>query len=268
MHNHINTSNPINALVATYNLCNYKTSSKDISHNLLSNLTKIPDCTVDELAELCSVSVSTLHRFLKEIGYGSYTEFKLKITDAITTHIYKNQYLAVNSIKPGESTVESLLRQAHENIDKVSSSLDMEKLHSLADALHSYDRIFIHDTMYSSAKLALQGDLALTGKKVVFSIYTEQQKKDLKKMDKACFFLAYYGGTSRFREIEDEIPAVKKTGAYIGVISRTSVFKYKDLCDQFLLFNGSLNVLDLLSDSLIFYIISTVYREKFILSKQ
>jgi DNA-binding MurR/RpiR family transcriptional regulator len=260
MASHINTSNPINALIAIYNFGNYKSGDKDVAQALLANLRRVPDCTIESLAGLCNVSVSTFQRFYKYIGYKSFSEFKIKITDALSSHLEKNTHISIDR-QPGENSIDALFRQAIESVTLVGASLDHVRLLALATELQRYKRIYIHDTYFSSAKLFLQGDLALDGKKVSLSLYTEQQQRDLAEFDATCFLLAFCGRSARYREIEFEIPAARKKGACIGVICLAPVFRYADACDHLLLCKGTGSSLDMLAADLIFTALSTTYRE-------
>lgn len=266
MSSHINTSNPINALVAVYNFGNYKSGDKEIAQILLANLRKVPDCTIEMLADLCCVSVSTLQRFYKDIGYKTYAEFKLKITDALAAHVYKNAY-TTNNVLPGEDSLDTLFKQATDAVASVSSAIDRMRLNDLAEDLHRHSRIFIHDTFFSTAKLMLQGDLALNGKQVTFSLFTEQQSKDIRSMEPGCLLLAFCGNSARYREIENEIPLARKAGSRIAVITFSPAFRHTDICDHLLQFKGAGNSLDMVAADLVFLSLSTVYREKFLLQR-
>lgn len=260
MPSHINTSNPINALIAIYNFGYYKSGDKDIAQALLANLQRVPDCTIETLAELCNVSISTFQRFYKDIGYKTYSEFKIKITESLSTHLDKNTHVAID-LQPGEDSVDALFRQASESIGLVAASLDHARLLALATDMHRYDRIYIHDTYFSSAKLFLHGDLALDGKKTTLSLYTEQQQNDLAELDENCFLLAFCGRSARYREIESEIPAARGKGARIGVLCMAPAFRHADACDHLIICKGTGSSLDMMAADLLFTALSTTYRE-------
>ncbi|MFQ9923968.1 MAG: MurR/RpiR family transcriptional regulator [Beduini sp.] len=65
-----------------YTLLNYincsikKDTNYDIAKTLLIHLKEVPNCSLEELAALCHVSDSTLHRFFKLIGYKNYKHFR------------------------------------------------------------------------------------------------------------------------------------------------------------------------------------------------
>ena len=260
MSSHINTSNPINALIAIYNFGNYKSGDKDVAQALLANLQRVPYCTIESLSEMCNVSVSTFQRFYKDIGYKTFSEFKLKITEALAAHLERNAHISVDRL-PGEDSIDALFRQATESVSLIRTSLDRARLRALALDMHGYKRIYIHDTYFSSAKLFLQGDLALDGKKVSLSLYTEQQQCDLAELDEASFLLAFCGRSARYREIENELPAARQKGARIGVICMAPFFRHADACDHLLLGKGTGSSLDMMAADLIFTALSMTYRE-------
>ncbi len=265
MPNHINTTNPINALVAINNFGHYKAGDKQIAHTLLSGLRDIPESTIEQVSVRCNVSVSTFQRFYRDIGYGSYSEFKLKIAAALDAHIDKNAYIDHRDLSFGLDPINALLIQARTSIEQLESSLDRSKLENLARSIHGADKVFIHDTFFSNEKLLFQGDLALTEKTVTFSLLTEDQQADLKALDETSFLLAMVGNSSRYREIVSEIPLAAKSGAAIGVLSLSPTFPHVNLCDHYLPFSGVGNSLDIMTEGLIFNMLSIVYRQLYLL---
>lgn len=264
MPNHINTTHPIMALTAVSVYGGPKSGDRQIAKALLPQLERIPRCTIQELSELCHVSVSTFHHFYKSIGYTSFAEFKVKMTDALETHVYKNPVVAPASIHPGEDPYDALLRETRDSVDAVAAWLDREALNAFAEEMHRASRIYIHDTYYSGEKLNLMSDLALVGKDTTLSIYTEGQRTDIESLDAECFLIACVNEPSRSREIEAEIPEAKARGARIGVLSLSPGFRYPELCDHLIEIARPMPRGDQTVCSLVFRLLSCAYRERFL----
>ena len=71
-----------------YNLLMFLNSSKEedmyysICLSMLQNLEKVPNCSINELADLCFTSTATISRFSKKFGYANFHEFKKEIVAA------------------------------------------------------------------------------------------------------------------------------------------------------------------------------------------
>ena len=72
-----------------YNLLTFLNSSKEedmyysICLSIIQNLKKVPNCSINELADLCFTSTATISRFSKKFGYANFHEFKKEVAYAL-----------------------------------------------------------------------------------------------------------------------------------------------------------------------------------------
>ena len=67
----------LNRLLALINQKESFSTEYYIAYSFLQNLFKISSFSIDETAQLCNVSKSTISKFVREIGFDDYTDFKL-----------------------------------------------------------------------------------------------------------------------------------------------------------------------------------------------
>ena len=84
------TENPIYALVAGSMFSGETHLDKHLAQVTLKYISNFNSMTVERMAELCQVSVSTYLRFCKKLGYSSFTEFRVRIVDALGKYKFLN----------------------------------------------------------------------------------------------------------------------------------------------------------------------------------
>lgn len=79
----------VNIIEQYYNQAkqDFNKNEKETIKHLLKLYRKIPAMTINELANQCYVSTSTLHRLIKKLGFRGYPDFKYQITDSLKEKI-------------------------------------------------------------------------------------------------------------------------------------------------------------------------------------
>lgn len=226
------TINPILSLANEYNTSFKEGSSeRQISKILLQNICKVAEWSVEETALCCHVSVSTLRRFLKDMGYASFTEFRQKIVDTLTNHDYLSP-AAFEATQEGlngfiQSTAGSFINDIH----CLLNQFNPESFLSAARLLYHSKFIFIHAFINSHMCLSLQSNLAMTGKNVTRSEAPTQQYADASAADPGCTYIVLYDGQPRSRNVIHTILTIHRRGGKIILITEDNSFMHKDLCE-------------------------------------
>lgn len=256
---------PIIALAAEYNFMKDNTSDKVIAQTVLEHISEIPDMTLEEAAACCNVSVSTFLRFCRTIGYASYGAFKMKMTDAVENYHFRNVPFSGNTLCNSENfwnVAEQSISSAMANLKQF---LDVETCRRLAEAIYQKKKIYIHDAMYSSIRLALQSDLAVSGKIVTFSPNNAQQKRDAEMADEDSLYFMDYDSSHRSKEVPNTIAKAKAKGAFCAVMSPTAAFPGCEQCDIILVTGkGDSHISSFLIHDLIYQYLSVIYRERYL----
>lgn len=146
-----------------YTLLNYincsikKDTNYDIAKILLLYLKEVPHCSLEELAALCHVSDSTLHRFFKLIGYKNYKHFKqqasmkeLKSYPQIYNFNEKQSYL--QHMNENMCLIEAVpLYQLDQAAAKI---IQADNIYLLGYGEFQYPALYFQKQLYSHGKLS------------------------------------------------------------------------------------------------------------------
>lgn len=109
-----------------------------IADYVLDNLERCKTITVNELATACEVADSTITRFVKEIGYSSFQQFKIAIAESLI-HVdqsidYEEKAIYEN-IQKEDDTKEIIEKVYHQNILKMTEAKNLLNIGELEKAV-------------------------------------------------------------------------------------------------------------------------------------
>lgn len=149
-----NSDTPISALAAEYNFLKEHSIEKHIAQLVLQNISRIPELTLEQAAALCDVSISTFSRFCKEMGYETYTAFRIKIRSALETYDYKPQIYWNADTCNSENFLDIFSESLQADVVAFRSLFCREDYLRLVDGMYRSPHIYFHDTVYSTVRLA------------------------------------------------------------------------------------------------------------------
>lgn len=264
----INNNDPLLSLAADYNYFKEGSTEKRIAQIILKNICQVPSWTIEQLALRCNVSISTCRRFIKEIGYDSYVEFKLKIEDLIQNYDFNNP----GALSPSAACIADYINQTTVNlkndVDMLQKNLDPVAIMDTVAAIHEYQQIFIHDLFKSTMHLAFLSQLSLTGKMVTVSADTASQQYNARNAAPDQLFLLVYDRHQHAKKTLSTLPEIHKSGAHIILISSVPSFPYSDLCHTILYTGeGSTPQASMLLLDLTYSYIGELYKSMYIIGK-
>lgn len=264
-----NPTNPLLSLAAEYNYLKEGASERQTAQTLLKNIAKIPEWTIEQAALACHISISTFRRFIKDMGYNSYTEFKMKVTDVIENFDFISPAaLAADASNFDEYALRSSTSLI-QDIKAMSSHLQPEQFIQAARMIHNSSHIYIHDLLKSNMKLALQAHLALSGKEVTLSYDPQSQWADAQNAEPSQLFLMVYDGQPRSRQVIHTIPEVHSRGGKMLVLSSASSFSHMELCDIVIhTGSGHFALSDMLLHDLAYLYLAELYKSMYISGKK
>lgn len=163
------------ALYAVLNTSDMDSADYRIADYLIRNIYSIADFGIQDVADACFVSKSTVSRFCRRIGFADFNAVAQSIRN-VQMRDYKrfDEYL---DLGPQEMT-DAYLDQTIDCMLKVREYATPDILSSLAELLFSYERIGIFGQMQShSVALNFQYELASLGKYAsCFSMMPEQEE--------------------------------------------------------------------------------------------
>lgn len=264
-----NTENAIMVLVASYIFTNDSHIEKKIAQLTLEHVSEIPGMTVEQMAALCGVSVSSYLRYCRSIGYTSYTQFKMRITETL------KKYLYIGTTPLYEYLTEENFYERHRlsinnDFDRLERLLDTQTCHRVVDLMVRARKIYMVDLLYSTVRFGLHGDLCVTGKNVTFLLPGDDLDDVFKKeLNKDSFVLIVNDRTPRTQGICTIIPQCKALGACVVVLTCEPHFLHDSECDEILVIGSATSaVSSIMIHDLALQYLSTLYRERHMFQKK
>lgn len=183
-----------------------KISEKTLANNILENFERIPNISIEKLAELCYVSQPTLTRFIKKLGYRNYNQFKRGVGGLVT--LIENETASdlfdVDESDPITSHYNSLTS----SLNATRKKLDREQFKSVAKKIHDAKTVGIIGIDYSQVA-AFDAQLRFMRYEKVFhtGVTCVEQKKlieELKEGD-TLIILSVSGKTNALNEVTKKL---------------------------------------------------------------
>ena len=111
---------------------------KKIADYVLDNLEKSKTITTKELAGACDVAESTISRFVKEVGFDGFQEFKIALAESLIHSEHPGEYVekAVYEDITREDSTEIIIEKVyHQNLLKMSETKKLVNIEQLERAV-------------------------------------------------------------------------------------------------------------------------------------
>lgn len=230
-----------------YNLVTYVNTSYNedtyytISYTILMNIEKIPNISINELANLCYTSPATISRFCKELKCDSFAQFKQEVK--------KSLKIGLKEIDLSKEEIQKMKQDPSSCIDKVydpviSSLLEGKK------SIDMFDVDYLCDIIYQAKKLHFYGfqfnkivasDIQIKLLKLGKFGYAfvdrgdDSQRLELLDQDSVAIVLSV---RARHETMFDLISSIKNHGAKVILLTLNPNPTVKDLCDKVITIAG------------------------------
>ena len=264
------TIHPILSLAAEYDYAlKHGSTERQIAQALQKNICNVAEWTIEETALSCHVSISTLRRFLKSMGYDSFTEFQSRISEVLINHDFLSPAAFEATPEGLDKYVEETALTMIRDLQRLSGHMKSEDFIKAAGLLHDSRMIFLHNFANLHMCLALQSNLAMDGKDVAFSDAPTHQYSDALAADPSCTYIILYDGHARSRNVVHTIPRIHRQGGKIILITEDSGFVHKNLCDIVIYTGtGSMVLSSITLYELAFMYLSETYKTLYLSGKQ
>lgn len=174
---------------------------------MLQNMELLHSLAINEVADLCSVSKSTISKFIRALGYEDYAEFRE------AARLEENKYhvsynFSVDVIGYLEShSVQEYTQEIAKDIRLTAQQLDWDAVDRLVDDLIHYKKVFALGMMFSgTAAIDLQIKLGRCGKFIVAPRNDIQQMDNVARADEDTLLIVFSESgqyLNRYDAIED-----------------------------------------------------------------
>jgi len=105
---------------------------------------KVIFMTTRELSEACKVSEATVVRFVSQVGYATYTEFKQSLRDYVDTELTLLDRIDIADLEvPGGERLRRVIFEEMDNLKQLYETLDTKALSRLIDLLQNSTAVYV-----------------------------------------------------------------------------------------------------------------------------
>lgn len=177
--------------IAAYRLINLRNDSENdsteahIAETLLEHINDINEMSIDQVAELCDISKSTLSKFVKKIGFEDYKEFR----DLARNERRRSGYYGYEDKLPmgrflAKEGWDRYVKILEQDLQCFAQKIDRLQLRKLAQAIYTQKQVAAFGSVYSqTVAIDFMYRLAEEGKYIRTYTYDTKQEKYLKNMD-------------------------------------------------------------------------------------
>ena len=165
-------------LITTINEEIVGTTEYHIASLMLENINQLYQIPIGEMAALCSVSKSTVSKFVRRIGFDDYTDFKLEAMRQREKDVYIRGGDSVNITDYIlEYGMDRYVQVLTNDIRNQAASIDTERIERLVEDIHGYKKIAAFGEIYSeTAALNFQYKMSYYRKYVYTTINDRKQE--------------------------------------------------------------------------------------------
>lgn len=177
--------------IVAYRLINLRNNSRRdstdslIAQTLLEHIHEIDRLSIENVAEMCSVSPSKFSKFVKRLGFDNYKEFR----DLVKNEKYRSGYYGYEDKYPMGLYIEKVgwepyLDILRYDLDHFTDKTDRDMVRRLAEALRDHDDVAAFGSVYSqTAAVDFMYRMAEEGKNIRTYTYDLEQEEYMKNMD-------------------------------------------------------------------------------------
>lgn len=250
-------------LLEMYNTYSHDDIYFDIVKNIVDNYNTLELDSLLTFSESMHVSPSSINRFLKELYYENFSNFKAEHLKKEEYYFYDYNY--IGNIETVEtSSFSGYTSGLLSEISQIIKSIDEKRIHSLYQKITQSKNIIFVGTPLIDDIWWLQLELILLGKKTSAFINPNYQVEAVENLTHDTLVI----GIDIMRQDDIFIQCIlkdaKKRGARVACISHFSKASYTSYVDEYLFYKGSNSRTDNFVLSLILNYIGKMLREKII----
>lgn len=172
------------------------TNDYRICRFLLGNLENISAYNISQIAKACFVSISSVSRFCRKVGFQDFNDLKSQIYQLPAMSDSKFNYPEKDDSNIQDSYIEGVIH----NLQLLKQSLDKDDIAELVGDLFSYKKVAAFGTLHSqSVVLNLQTDLLTSGIVVDTRSRFKEQLEYMENADEDTLVILFSRGGSHFK---------------------------------------------------------------------
>ncbi len=208
-----------------------------LANKMIEHIDKLPSLGIEDMAELCFVSTSTLSRFCRKLGYKNFNSFKDTFDTSYGFEIdYEPNY--INSNKSLNELIDIHNEENIHSLTNIHENIDINTLKNLCVLIHDNKQVsFLGHTNYEFLAMYLQTRLGLFKKIVYTHLDVYEQSTVVKNMtDDDLAIIISPRGENVIRNL---IKPLYKQGVKTVLITQNPHPSFKDKFNLFINIGGT-----------------------------
>lgn len=232
----------INRLLTILNEKEVNSIHYHIALILLLNYERITDCSIDQIANLCTVSKSTISKFARLIGFDDYSALRAAAPFKENKFHFDLNYNTNILSNLQENGHNQYFRAIINDMNWLEEHIDMQAIDHVARLLHQYQKVAAFGLLFSeTAAIDLQYKLAYNKKFIVTFQNDVKQDNFIKNADENTLIILFsnsgtYINTYALQNRTLNKNIIKKSHAKFVLITsnaKANSFEYIDQCIVF-----------------------------------
>jgi len=215
----------IKNLTNLYNQTPIGNSNFYILRTLLRNLPELEDMTVYDIAELANTSRTTVWRLLKQMGYGSFTAFKVALSTAVSRYSLYNKGEFGYALSDTAASVDRV-RERLQNVLVNVEHTNLARLEAAAALLYDAEQVSFYCYEPISYLSELQQNLSFCGKTTAMRLTLPEMLVDAAWMDASGVALVQPFEFPQGLDMEPLFEVLNKNGCRILLLGPGDRSKY------------------------------------------
>lgn len=219
-----------------------------IANEMVKRINVLSEITIDDMAQMCNVSKSTISKFIRDLGFEGYKDFRMAAVELKK----KERYLWYDTINITdfalEQGIESYQKVLQEDLDRLFKNIDYKKIEQIADDIHNYSKIAAFGQLYSlTPAMNLQYKMSYYRKTIYVTRSLKKQNDYVEKADEDTLIIVFsnQGGYINYQLASDDIErkaCFSNTKAKVILITSNKKMEQDKNVDMVLLFEHSTKV--------------------------
>lgn len=175
---------------------------------MLNYIDELESLSINELADLCSVSKSTISKFVRFIGYEDFSDFRYAVPFRDNRYDDSSYNYVVSVMEYiRKNSMEMMVRAVQEDIQDTFEKLDWKTVDRLVRDLYQYENVGMFGLMFSeSAAMDFQVKLGYNKKFVVTNINDAKQAQFIQNAGEDTLIIIFSNSgeyINQYHHIED-----------------------------------------------------------------
>ncbi|MBO7703756.1 MAG: MurR/RpiR family transcriptional regulator [Solobacterium sp.] len=223
--------NPQTSMLAILNWNDESDANFVLARYFLSNFHKIPEMSIYQVADDCYMSRSSVQRFIKTIGFDTFTAFKESVKD-----VFQHQQSFL-SYTDHTDFPEYLAGKVNDMINDINAMAKQQKLRRIAERIHDCRNFYVANAEDSSSSArSFQQQMLAMGKLVRLFTSANTEPELLNSLSEDDFLLTVSASGNYAIAINNEIRQVR---AYKGVVTLNHTTLFEETYDFIFYLSGT-----------------------------